>query len=298
MKGILNILKPPNMSSHDVVSVVRRKLNIQKVGHTGTLDPMAVGVLPICIGKATKVIEYLQNDTKVYRAELTLGTSTDTQDRWGSTISSNRVEVTKKDIIDTFNSFKGEQLQIPPMYSALKHRGKKLYELARDGIEVERKAREVYIYYLNIINIVDNKILFDVKCSKGTYVRTICHDIGQSLNCGGHMSFLARLESGIFKLENSITIEELNSAHIDYIKKYYLFDTDYPLDFISKIDVESSAMKSLLNGVPLKESFFKSYKKISNNELVRLYVEDKFMALGIYHKRKDFSFIKVKKLFS
>lgn len=298
MKGILNILKPPDMSSHDVVSVVRRKLNIQKVGHTGTLDPMAVGVLPICIGKATKVIEYLQNDTKVYRAELTLGTSTDTQDRWGSTISSNRVEVTEKDIIDTFNSFKGEQLQIPPMYSALKHKGKKLYELARDGIEVERKARKVYIYYLNIINIVDNRILFDVKCSKGTYVRTICHDIGQSLNCGGHMSFLARLESGIFKLENSITIEELNSAHIDYIKECYLFDIDYPLGFISKIDVESSAMKSLLNGVPLKESFFKSHKKISNNELVRLYVEDKFMALGIYHKRKDFSFIKVKKLFS
>lgn len=298
MQGILNILKPPNMTSHDIVSVVRKKLKLKKVGHTGTLDPMAVGVLPVCIGKATKIIEYLQNDTKVYRAELTLGKTTDTQDRWGNIIAQSDLQVDEKDIMDVINTFKGEQFQVPPMYSALKYKGKKLYELAREGKEVKREPRKIFIFYLNILRIVDNKVLFDVKCSKGTYVRTLCHDIGHALGTGGHMSFLERLESGVFKLENAITIEELNDADMDTIENKYFYQIDYPLQFIPRVDVNPSALKLLLNGVKLKEGCFKLDKAVKNNDLLRIYVEDKFLALGIYHKEINFSFIKTKKLFS
>lgn len=298
MKGILNILKPPNMTSHDIVSVVRRKLNMKKVGHTGTLDPMAVGVLPVCVGKATKVIEYLQTDTKIYRAELTLGKATDTQDKWGSIIDQKEVNVTKEDIIKVFKEFEGEILQIPPMYSALKHKGKKLYELAREGIEIEREPRKINIFYLNILNILEDKVIFDVKCSKGTYIRTLCHDIGQALGCGGHMSFLERLESGVFNLQNSITVEELNDADLDEIENRYLYGIDYPIEFIPRVDANPSALKFVLNGVSLKEGSFTMKAKLKNNNLIRLYIDDKFLALGVYHKNKDYSFIKVKKLFT
>ncbi|SHJ90851.1 tRNA pseudouridine(55) synthase TruB [Paramaledivibacter caminithermalis] len=297
MKGILNIAKPPNMTSHDVVSFVRKKINLKKVGHTGTLDPMATGVLPICIGKATKVIQYMENDTKVYRAELTLGAVTDTQDKWGNIISQNNTNVSKKEILEAFNSFEGEIFQIPPMYSALKYKGKKLYELAREGKEIKREARRVYIYYINIINIVENRVLFDVKCSKGTYIRTLCHDIGKNLGVGGHMSFLARLQSGVFKLEDSVTIEELDEADIDTINKRYLYKIDYPLSDMPRIDIALSAAKSTLNGVPVKENFYKTNSIIKNNQLVRLYIEEKFIGIGMYNKRKNNSFIKIKKLF-
>ncbi|WP_432400474.1 tRNA pseudouridine(55) synthase TruB [Wukongibacter sp. M2B1] len=298
MKGILNILKPPNMTSHDVVSVVRRKINMKKVGHTGTLDPMAVGVLPVCIGKATKIIEYLQNDTKVYRAELTLGQATDTQDRWGNIISENDVKVIENDIIDVFNRFRGEQLQTPPMYSALKYKGKKLYELAREGKEVEREARKITIFSLNILKIIDNRVLFDVKCSKGTYIRTLCHDIGQVLGLGAHMSFLARLESGVFKLKDSITLEELNEADLDRIEEEYIHDIDYPLQFMPRVNVKPFALKFILNGVSLRENGFDLCDDTLNKDIVRLYVENKFIALGIYHSEEGKSFIKMKKLFS
>lgn len=297
MKGILNILKPPNMTSHDMVSLVRRKLSIKKVGHTGTLGPMAVGVLPICVGRATKIIEYMQNDTKTYRAELTLGASTDTQDRWGNIISVSNKKVSEKDIINICNSFEGEQLQTPPMYSALKHKGKKLYELAREGKEVKREARKIFIYYLNIIRITNNKVIFDVKCSKGTYIRTLCHDIGKALDSEGHMSFLARLESGVFKIEDSITVEELAEADINTIKNEYFYDIDYPLNRIPRINVALSASKATLNGVPIKENDFKICSKVNNKDIVRLYLDNRFVGLGIYNKRKDTSFIKIKKIF-
>ncbi|MCT4564107.1 MAG: tRNA pseudouridine(55) synthase TruB [Maledivibacter sp.] len=297
MKGILNILKPPNMTSHDVVSVVRKKLNFKKVGHTGTLDPMAVGVLPVCIGKATKVIEYMQNDTKVYRAELTLGTAMDTQDRWGNIISTSDKVVSEKAIIDAINSFKGEVLQTPPMYSALKYKGKKLYELAREGKEIEREARKIYIYYINILKVVENKVLFDVKCSKGTYIRTLCHDIGESLGTGGHMSFLARLKSGAFKLEDTITIEEFKESDIEAIKNNYFYSVDYPLKNIPRVDVVPSAAKSTLNGVSIKVGSFRSDTKLADKDLVKIFIEEKFVGLGIYNKRTDNSYIKIKKMF-
>lgn len=299
INGILNILKPPNMTSHDIVSLVRKKLKVKKVGHTGTLDPMAAGVLPICIGKATKIVEYLQKDTKVYRAELSLGIVTDTQDRWGNILSENTVDILEDDIVNTINSFRGEIEQTPPMYSAIKHKGKKLYELAREGITIKRDTRKVIIYSIDIVNIKNNKVLFDVKCSKGTYIRTLCHDIGQSLGCGGHMSFLIRKASGVFKLKDSITIEELNRLEIDEIKSSYLLGIDYPLNHIPSVDVDPSALKYVLNGVPLRAHNYKiRSENIKDNDIVRLYTNHKFIALGLYENLGNRSIIKVKKLLS
>lgn len=299
MNGILNILKPPNMTSHDMVSLIRRKLNIKKVGHTGTLDPMATGVLPICIGKATKVVDFIQSDAKIYRAELTLGSTTDTQDKWGTVLETENIMISEKKIYETFNSFVGTINQTPPMYSALKYKGQKLYDLARQGITIERKSRKIRIYYINILNIENNKILFDVKCSKGTYIRTLCHDIGQTLKCGGHMSFLARLQSGIFKLEETITVEELMNASIEMVKNNFLINIDYPLYFLPKVDVYPSALKYLLNGVPLrvKDYYIDTNISLNDNEIVRLYVNNNFLALGKYINNNN-PIIKIKKLFS
>ncbi|WIF96200.1 tRNA pseudouridine(55) synthase TruB [Caminicella sporogenes] len=298
MIGFLNILKPPNMTSHDVVNFVRKNLNVKKVGHSGTLDPMATGVLPICIGKATKLIEFMQNDTKTYRAELTLGIVTDTQDRWGNILDTVNVNVSEEKIFEVFNSFKGEKTQIPPMYSALKYKGKKLYELARQGITVERKPRKIYIYDISIIDINANKILFDVNCSKGTYIRTLCHDIGMALGCGGHMSFLARLRSGYFNLDDSLTLEEITALDKDILEKQYIYKLDYPIKYLPRVDVKQFALRFLLNGVALQKKAFTLNSNIKNGSIVRLYVNNTFKAIGIYKKNNKHSIIQIKKLFS
>ncbi len=189
MDRIINILKPPNMTSHDVVGRLRRLTRIKRIGHTGTLDPMAAGVLPVCIGKATKIIEYFEQDAKTYRCEMTLGASTDTEDAWGTVLESSDYVPTEEELRATLLSFVGEIDQIPPMYSALKINGKKLYELAREGKIVEREARRRTIHEIIIIRMdLENKTVLDVKCSKGTYVRTLCHDVGLKLGCYGHMS--------------------------------------------------------------------------------------------------------------
>ena len=212
INGILNVLKPVGMTSFDVVRQVRKIMHTKKVGHIGTLDPMASGVLPICIGKATKIIEYLSSGYKVYHTEMTLGISTDTQDSEGRILQQSDVNCTKNEIESAILSFVGGYRQIPPMYSALKFKGKKLYEYARKGIEIERKARDAYIYWIKIAEVSENRVVFDVKCSKGTYVRTLCADIGKKLNCGAHMSALLRTENGIFNLKNAHTIAEIEKV--------------------------------------------------------------------------------------
>src|SRR5699024_7826810 len=193
MDGILNIYKPPGMTSFDVVSIVRRELKIKKVGHTGTLDPMASGVLVLCTGKATKISQYILGSKKSYIGELTLGYETDTHDLEGKVLKHSKKKVSSKDISEVFNSFKGEVNQIPPMYSAVRFKGRKLYELAREGKVVERKSRKVTIYNLDILEIDENnKVLFGVECSAGTYIRTLCNDIGYKLGTYGYMSYLTR----------------------------------------------------------------------------------------------------------
>lgn len=211
MDGIINIYKEKGYTSHDVVAKLRGILRTKKIGHTGTLDPDAEGVLPVCIGRATKVCDLIMEKNKNYRTVMILGKSTDTQDVSGNIIAQKDIPVSLGEgrIREVIMGFQGEYMQIPPMYSAIKVGGKKLYELARQGIEVERKARLVNIYNINIEKIELPRITMTVECSKGTYIRTLCHDIGSRLLTGGCMEELKRLKSGIFCVEDSVKISDV-----------------------------------------------------------------------------------------
>lgn len=293
LNGILNILKPPGMTSHDVVSVVRKKLNMKKVGHTGTLDPNASGVLPICVGQATKVSQFLLDSKKKYRAELTLGIETDTEDIYGEVINQVPVVSTKEEIESAILSFIGTYDQVPPMYSAVKVNGKKLYEMARNGIEIERKSRRINIYSIDIIEISGNTALFDVLCSKGTYIRTLCKDIGTSLGCGGVMSFLIRTETSGFDLSSSITIEELKE--LEEVEKV-LLPLDYPLNHIPKIDVKPDYDKQVLNGARVYEHYLINKLDLPLETEVRIYLDNQFVGLGITKSSEGERYIKFLRL--
>lgn len=209
--GILNINKPEGWTSQDVVAKLRGRLHIRRVGHTGTLDPMATGVLPVCFGKATRIIEYYDDDFKTYEAEMKLGMVTDTLDITGTVLETKPVDVSEEDVIQTIDSFRGWITQIPPKYSALKVNGKPLYKYAREGVEVEIKSRKIYVEDIQPVevNLRENRILFRVTCSKGTYIRTICDDIGKKLGCGGTMTALQRTQSGCFRVEGARTLSEI-----------------------------------------------------------------------------------------
>lgn len=212
MDGILNVYKEAGYTSHDVVAKLRGILGQKKIGHTGTLDPAATGVLPVCCGKATKVCELLTNKDKTYQAVCRLGVITDTQDTTGKILEERTVKnITAEDIYQTAASFEGEIMQVPPMYSALKVNGRKLYELAREGKEVERKARPVTITKIKIlqVNLEEQTFSMEVTCSKGTYIRTLCHDIGQKLQTGAAMENLIRTRVDRFCIEDSLTLDEI-----------------------------------------------------------------------------------------
>lgn len=217
MNGILNVYKKKGKTSHDVVSAVRRITRLKRVGHTGTLDPDAEGVLPICVGKATRAAELLTAAEKAYTAVLRLGVTTDTQDMTGNILTSCVPSCTQEDILSAVSSFIGEQEQIPPMYSAVKVGGKKLYELARQGETVERKPRKITIYDIQVTKIEGGLVTMEVECSKGTYIRTLCEDIGNALGCGGAMESLLRTKSGIFRLEDAHTLEEIGENPTEYL---------------------------------------------------------------------------------
>lgn len=300
MNGLINVLKPTGMSSHDIVNFIRKTLKIKKVGHTGTLDPNAAGVLPVCLGKATRISEYLVDKTKEYRAEITLGYKTDTQDKYGNIICRSNNTVTEEDIIKAFKDFIGEIEQVPPMFSAVKYKGKKLYELARSGIEISRKPRKVFIHDIKIINIKNcNKILFDVKCSKGTYIRTLCNDIGEYLNTYGCMSFLLRTRVGNFNINDSFTIEEIEEisrfGNISAIVK----PIDYALEKFESINFERKYYKSLVNGgsIPIDKTNFDTYKlKLDPFSLIRVYCNSEFIGVGKVISNKEKKYIKMEKV--
>lgn len=216
MDGVLNLLKPPGMTSHDVVSVVRRALGVKKVGHTGTLDPGVAGVLPICVGQATRLAEYIAGEEKAYRAEITFGITTDTQDSFGEVLAEQDAHhLTRGDVAYCLARFHGPIMQVPPMVSAVKVGGKRLYELARQGVEVEREPRPVTIHRIQLLDFRPGPrpaAFVDVVCSKGTYIRTLAHDLGQMLKVGAHMSYLVRTRSGPFRLEEASTLEELQAG--------------------------------------------------------------------------------------
>lgn len=254
MDGIINVLKPPGMTSHDVVQFIRRTLKTKKAGHTGTLDPGVAGVLPVCLGKATKVAQYVTDSGKSYRAEITFGISTATQDKYGEVTSeADASGLTDEKITAVLADFEGTIRQVPPMTSAIRHQGRKLYELAREGLEIKREPRAVQIYGLKPVKIYTAdvsrpKAIFDVSCSKGTYIRTLCHDIGERLGCGAHMSFLIRTGSGPYLLEQAATLEEISQlAAADRIREIVL-PLDSALQGLPSVAVKSAALPSVQSG--------------------------------------------------
>lgn len=276
MNGIVNVLKPPGMTSHDIVNFIRKKFNIKKVGHIGTLDPGAAGVLPICVGQATKLANFLINHTKKYRAEITFGFSTDTLDKSGAIVNTGKVRLLKNDEIETvLNMFKGHIKQVPPIYSAKKINGKKLYEYAREGKEIEIPPVNVDIYDIKIVSYkYPYKLLIDVECSKGTYIRSLIRDICLKLNTTGYMSMLIRTEVGPFNIKESITIEEIQFGILK------LYDVDYALDMQS-IKLLVDDCQKILNGQYV-------YNIYNANELyVKLYDHNnKFIGIGITDNNK------------
>lgn len=216
--GILNVLKPPGMTSHDVIGYLRRVLQTKKIGHSGTLDPDAAGVLPIFIGSATRLLEYSSEETKSYRVELKFGIKTDTADDSGSVIKTSDVfKPNQNEIESVILKFTGPLKQIPPMYSAVRHDGKKLYQFARAGLTIEREPRPIIIHKLNLVYQADDYLLLDVECSKGTFIRTLCEDIAEALGMCGTVSFLLRTRSGKFALNDAKTLEEISKNPFEYI---------------------------------------------------------------------------------
>ena len=207
--GVLNVYKEAGFTSHDVVAKLRGILKQKKIGHTGTLDPDAVGVLPVCLGKGTRLCDMLTDETKTYETVLLLGKSTDTQDISGTVIAEAQPETEEEKIRACIAGFEGEYMQIPPMYSALKVNGKKLYELAREGIQVERKPRRVQFHRIRILELAPPRVKMEVTCSKGTYIRTLCHDIGETLGCHGCMEHLTRTRVGRFRISDSRKLSEI-----------------------------------------------------------------------------------------
>jgi tRNA pseudouridine55 synthase len=229
INGILNINKPTARTSQDIVSFVKHLCQQSHVGHAGTLDPIATGVLPICLGQATRMSSFIMETHKTYIAEITLGISTNTYDREGTVIQQKDPSyVTKAQVNELLPTFTGKIMQKPPSFSALKHQGKRLYELARAGIEVETDAREVTVYRMEILEWHIPYLIIEVECSKGTYIRSIAHDIGQSLGCGAHISALIRTKYGPFNISDSITLPQLEDA----FNHEYWQELLYPMDIV------------------------------------------------------------------
>lgn len=289
LKGILNVNKEKGISSARVVSLVRRALNMKKVGHTGTLDLEASGVLPIVIGKATRVSDYMMTKDKVYETELILGAKTDTLDAAGEIIEKSDKVVTKEEFLQAMKTFKGEIDQIPPMYSALKVNGKKLYDLAREGIEIERKKRKVNIYDIELLDFAFPKATIRVTCSKGTYIRTLVDDIGEKLGTLAYVNELARVRVGDFDIKDSIKSGDLlEIPKEDLIKKFYPIDT--ALKDFDKIILDRKYLDNLVNGQIVEVD--KTYGKI-----IRVYAGDDFIGLGNNYSRDGKNFLKMEKVF-
>lgn len=289
MNGVLNIFKPKGMTSFDVVRQVKKVCNTSKVGHTGTLDPEATGVLPVCIGKATKIIDYIMNSEKVYEVEFKLGVKTTTYDLEGEILAEKCTEALSEiEILQTINAFKGDYCQVPPMYSALKQNGVRLYELARKGIEVERPGRNITIYNIENIKINNPMVSMKVTCSKGTYIRSLCYDIGEKLGVFATMTSLNRTKTSVFDEKDSINIKDLTSENF----KEYLLSIEDALEIYDTIIVEKRYSKLLINGVKIGDRRL-TKDKIIEGKLYRVYDEDKvFLGLG----KKDKDGFKIEKL--
>ena len=283
MDGIINVYKEKGFTSHDVVAKLRGILHIKKIGHTGTLDPDAVGVLPVCIGKGTKLCDMITDTDKTYEAVMLLGISTDTQDISGNVLSKKDVAVDEKTLIETVDSFVGEYKQIPPMYSAIKVNGRKLYQLAREGIEIERSPRDVYIrsIHINDMNLQDGEpsVTMTVSCSKGTYIRTLCNDIGEKLGCGACMKSLSRTRVGRFYIDDSYTINQIAALNLKGELSSIVAPVDSMFDY-PRIQINKEYDKMLYNGNLLPLSAGKALD-MGLADMVRIYNESGEF-IGIY----------------
>jgi len=279
MDGILVIDKPLGVTSHDMVSFTRRLFGIKKVGHTGTLDPAATGVLPVCIGKATKAADMLTASDKGYTAQMVLGMITDTLDSEGEILAEQPVNVTREEFEKAIMSFVGEIEQIPPMFSAIKQGGKKLYELAREGITVERKVRRVEIFKIEIheIDMENYTATFSVYCSKGTYIRTLCEDIGMKLGCGGYMNTLRRIKSAGFTLEDSYTRETLVAMKEEGSLENAVIPIDRVFSQYKSVHLDNFLSQKAKNGVRIRR------KGLKEGDMYRVYGEDgEFLCISRY----------------
>jgi tRNA pseudouridine55 synthase len=278
--GILNIHKAPAMTSHDVVARVRKILQQKRVGHTGTLDPMATGVLPICVGQATRVAEYLSESGKAYRAEITFGTVTDTYDAKGIVIRTASTDaLTLKRIESLLPRFLGPQLQAPPLYSAIKIQGQPAYKHARAGEGLTLEPREVEITQLQIVDWQHPKLTLEVECSKGTYIRSLAYDLGEALGCGAYLSALLRTRSGPFSIEQSLTLEQLRDVHEQGQLATCLFPTDYALQNYPAIHLDEETAQRVLHG----NAFYYQLDTAISPSLARLYSPaGRFLAIAVW----------------
>ena len=291
--GIINVYKEKGYTSHDVVAKLRGIAGQKKIGHTGTLDPDAEGVLPVCLGKATKVCELLTDKDKTYRAVLFLGQTTDTQDASGTVLETSDVSnLNEAQVTEAVQSFVGEYAQIPPMYSALKVGGKKLYELAREGKTVERKARNVMIHSIKILRVELPRVEMEVSCSKGTYIRTLCHDIGEKLGVGGCMESLLRVQVGRFVLADSLRLSEIQKAKEDGNLEKILQPIDSVFEQYRAVQIRPDQEKRLQNG----NSFRKPDRSqnYDDQEMVRVYDSNGHFAAVYRYVEKDHEFRIVK----
>ena len=273
--GFINVLKPSGPTSSDIVVNIKRLLNNKKVGHLGTLDPLAAGVLPVAVGKATRLFDYLTFKKKKYRAKFTFGIMTDTADAAGAIIQTTNNIPSLKEVQDAVTHFKGNIIQIPPKYSAIKIGGRKAYDMARQGVDFDIKGREVTIYSLDVTDYNNNEFTFDIECSGGTYIRTLCTDIAKQLNTVAYMSMLIRLSSGCFDINSCITLEEIETAEN---RQSLLIGMETVLKELKRIDAEDNFYKDLCNGVPV-------FTENTDEDNLLIYCKNEFFGIGKIYNR-------------
>lgn len=290
ISGILNVNKEVGISSNKCVSLVKKALDIKKVGHTGTLDLEAYGVLPIVVGKATRVSDYLMDEKKEYITDAVFGKRTDTLDYSGEVVDTSDIVFDKEDLLEKMEGFKGKVIQIPPMYSAIKVNGQKLYDLARNGVEIERKVRKVNIYEFELLEYEFPKAKFKIICSKGTYIRTLIDDLGEKLGSFAYVDSLCRSKVGDFYIEDSIKSQNLLSMDKDQLLNK-LDSVDSALNRYQKVILPNMYYKQAINGMTmLVENYY-------GDELVRVYIGDEFIGLAKSSIGNDRNFLKMDKVF-
>ncbi len=293
MTGIILLDKPNNMTSFSAVNRVRRLLSVKKAGHTGTLDPMATGVLPIALSSCTRFIDFLPVHDKAYVAEARLGVTTDTLDSTGTVLSENEVSVTQEALEKVIKNYIGTIKQIPPMYSAISKDGKRLYELARQGIEIEREAREINIYSLSLTFFENDRFGISVECSAGTYIRSLIDDIGRDLGCGAVMTALRRTAANGFSIENCVTLEELEKAVSENRQNEYITPVEKCFDIYPDITVTEGQAKRFSNGGELSRD---RLRENPTDGIYRVYSPEGFF-LGLGEIETESEYLKVKRVF-